>query len=304
MSKNESCPPPGIYHNVDFETYLTWDAISNSKLGLMAKSPAHYAAGFQGEPTKAMSLGSLAHCGILEPLAIAKRYTFCPKYSEHPDNVTANGERSFSASTKFVKSMEDQFRKLNHDKEIIAEADYLKMVGIAGTLSGCPIIRGLMSSGRPEVSIVFDEQSSGLRCKARADWLHVGKDSAVLLDLKTCADASEFERSIVRYGYHRQMAFYRRAVEVATGIRPAVFICAVETSAPFGHRVALVAPEAMVIGADEADELLARIADCSVAGEWPSYSHPDSWELPEWYRRSQPVELTIGDEILSVGGKS
>lgn len=302
MTKPIQPPPPGIYPNVPPEIYHAWNYVSNSRLNLMARSPAHYNVGFQGEPSLAMSLGTLVHNGILEPLEIAKRYVFMPDYSRDEENTTASGERSFSKATKYVRSKEEAFRAVNRGKEIIEESDYNRVVGISTALSKCEVMRGLMSVGKPEISIVFDDAETGLRCKARCDWLHVGKGGSVLLDLKTTADASEFERSILKYGYHRQMAFYRRAVELATGERPAVWIACVETSAPYGHRVAPLAPEALGCGETELDELMQRVAECQASDHWPGYGNPELWSLPEWYRRSQPVELNIGGEVLEVGG--
>jgi hypothetical protein len=304
MTKPTQPPGPGIYENVPPEIYFLWDAVSNSRLNLMARSPAHYNAGFQGEPTPAMSFGTLVHDGVLEPLSIIQRNVFEPDWSLDERNTTSDGARSFSSATKFVREQKAKFRELHRDKKIVSESDYNKMVGIATTLSNCEVMRGLMSAGKPEVSIVFDDPETGLRCKSRCDWLRVGKGGSVLLDLKTTADASEFERSILKYGYSRQLAFYRRAVELSTGERPAVWICAIETQSPFGHRVATLAAETLAIGEHELDELLQRVAECQASDTWPGYAHPDAWRLPEWYRRSQPVELQIGSEVLEVGGAS
>ncbi len=296
MSSNKP-PEPGIFPNVPFEEYLEWDCVSASRLKLAGRSMAHYQVGSNGEPTPSMNLRSLCHAGVLEPLAIAKRYCFMPDYSKHEGNVTAKGERSYSVSTKFVLEMQEQFKKLHFDKEIITEESYNKMIGIAGVLGSCPVMRALTSEGQPEVSIVWDDPGSRLRCRSRCDWLRVEQGRAVLLDLKTTADASEFERAIVRYGYHRQMAFYRRAVEVATGVTPEVRIVAIETAAPYGHKIAPMDPDALDLGALEVDRLLAQVALCNATNEWPSYDHPDAWKLPEWYtkRTAEPLELVLED---------
>ena len=183
---------PGVYHDIPFDEYLQWDAVSNSRLGLAKRSAAHFKQGFKSEPTPAMRLGSLVHCGVLEPLAIAKRYTFMPDYASHPENVTATGERSFSSATKFCKSMEKQFRTLHHDKEIVSEPEYDRMVGVAGSLSSSSVVPDLMSSGRPEVSIAWIDDESGLLCKMRADWLHTDGDQSIVIDVKTTVDGLQF----------------------------------------------------------------------------------------------------------------
>lgn len=290
-------PQPGFYPNIDFERYLEWDAVSSSRLRLASKSPAHYLVGFQGEPTRSMSLGTLCHAGVLEPLQIIQRFTFMPDYSKDSDNQTAGGERSFSKATKYVKEREELFRSVNREKTIIAEDDYNRMIGIATALSGCDRMRSIMKHGQSEVSLVWDDPETGLRCKARADWLHVAENRALLLDLKTCADAGEFHRSIVRYSYHQQMAHYARGVEILTGLVPEVWVCAIETTNPFGHKVAPMDPDTLELGLVEVDRLLSRVADCMSSGTWPNYEHPDAWRLPEWYTRrtSDPVELVMED---------
>lgn len=278
----KKCPEPGIHRGVPAEEYFAWDAVSNSRLSLMKRSPLHYRSGF-GDPTAQMRLGSLVHSGVLEPLSIAKRYVFMPDYSNHPDNVTSNGTRSFSSATTFVKQMQESFRKLNHDKEIVSEDDYNRMVGMAQALTSHQTSRRLFAEGEAEVSLVWDDSTTGLRCKARMDWLKPS-GSPLCVDLKTTMDGAEFERAIVRYGYHRQMAFYARGL-AALGIDAEPWICCIETKSPYGVRAARMDSEALACGSREASELLERVLECQQADQWPGYSDPEFWGLPEWYMR-------------------
>lgn len=295
---------PGIYFDVPFEEYLSWDFLSNSKLSLAKRSAAHYRQGFKAEPTPSMRLGSLVHCGALEPLAIAKRYTFMPNYAKHEGNCTANGERSYSSATKFVKSMEDQFRSLNHDKTIVSEDDYDKMIGIVSSLAGNELAKDLFRDGKPEVSIVWEDSATGLLCKMRADWLRsTNGNSGQVVDLKTTVDATEFGRAIARYGYHRQMAFYRRGINAVLGVDAEPWIIAVESSAPYGCRAAKLDATSLEIGESEVAELLAFVAECKALDSWPSYSNPESWSVPAWYlpkESFEDVELIVDGEVLNV----
>lgn len=270
-------PEPGIYYDITPDEYFSWDAVSNSRLSLLARSPLHYQHGFS-ESTPAMRLGSLVHSGVLEPLSIARRYIFMPDYANHPDNTTAGGDRSFSRATKFVKQMEDQFRRLHHDKEIVSEDDYNLMVGIATALFQNRTARALLRDGKAEVSIVWDDAQTGLRCKARADWLRDGE----MVDLKTTIDASSFEKAMARYAYHRQMAMYQRGL-AALGIEVDPWIIAVEKSPPYGCRVAPVDPYALAVGNNELDRLLSQLQQCQELQEWPGYEDPAVWSVPDWY---------------------
>jgi hypothetical protein len=288
------CPEPGVYENVAAEDYFAWSAVSNSKLSLLKRSPRHYQHGFS-EATPAMQLGSLVHSGVLEPLAIAKRYVFMPDYAKHPGNTTASGDRSFSSATKFVKQMEEQFRQMHFDKEIVTEEQYNTMVGMSTALADNDKAKHLLRDGRAEVSMVWDDPETGLRCKARADWLKPG----VMADLKTTMDAGQFERSIVKFGYHRQMAFYTRGL-MANGIDADPWIICVEKSAPFGCRCAPMDSEALRIGANEIDELLGLLVECQARDFWPGYQNPSVWSVPEWYSKSEQLELIVDGETVLI----
>lgn len=288
------CPDPGVYEDVPAEEYFAWDAVSNSKLNLLKRSPRHYQHGFN-EPTDAMLLGTLVHSGVLEPLSIAKRYVFMPEYAKHPENKTKSGDRSFASTTDFVKKMEESFRQLNFDKEIVTEAQYNVMVGMASALTENETAKHLFRDGKSEVCVVWNDEETGLRCKARADWLKPG----IMVDLKTTDDASKFERSIVTYGYHRQMAFYTRGL-AANGIEAEPWIVCVEKKAPFGCRCAPMDVEALRIGAAEIDELLSLLIECQTQNVWPGYQNPSAWSVPEWYTKHEQIELIVDGETLLI----
>lgn len=292
------CPEPGIYHNIPAEDYFAWEAVSNSKLSLMNRSPMHYKHGF-GEATTAMQLGSLVHSGVLEPLSIAQRYVFMPDYSNHPDNKTGKGDRSYSSATTFVRAMEESFRHLHHDKEIVSQTDYNMMIGMATALVSNQTARLLLREGVAEVCCVWIDSITGQTCKARIDWLD--KPGSRFCDLKTTQDAGDFERSIVRYGYHRQMAFYSRGLS-ANGIDATPWILCVDKSAPYGCRTAPMDALSITHGNTELDALLARVVECEQAGQWPGYDNPESWGCPAWYlKQAEPdVELIIGGESIFV----
>jgi hypothetical protein len=287
---------PGFYYDLPAEEYFAIDAVSNSRLSLLKRSPLHYKVGRFKEPTKALALGSLVHAGVLEPLAIARRYCFMPNYAKHPSNRTKNGERSFSSSTDFVRKMEADFLELNHDKQIVAEEEYARVCGVAISLSQSPQARGLFNGGQSEVSIVWDDKDTGVRCKARVDYL--SDKSPVFADLKTSADALDFEWTIGNLEYHRQMAFYKRGLDALRGDDYLPWIAVVETEIPYCNRVAPMSEEALRCGDKLVGELLTKLASHLDSDQWPGYESPAEWTLPERFRRSEPVELLIGGESL------
>jgi hypothetical protein len=273
-------PKTGL-HRVTDDEYFGWDAVSNSRLSLLNRSPAHFRQGFK-ESTPALRLGSLIHAGVLEWKQLIDRYVFMPDYSNHPDNKTAGGDRSFSKTTKFVKEREALFRDLHHDKEIVTQAEYDKLIGMSEAFALCPEAKELLTGGESEVAVVWDDPLTGMRCKAKIDYL---RDDA-FIDVKTTRDGQAFDRAIANYGYHRQAAFYQRGVAAVTGKRLPCYMMPIESSAPYCVRVAQMSEAAIAVGNGEVDALLLRLKDCYEKDEWLGYDSPSEWTLPDWYNRS------------------
>lgn len=287
--------PLGIHHNVDFETYLQWDAVSNSKLSLAARSAAHYKQGFGDETTPALRLGSLTHCGVLEPLQLSNRYVVEPAFASMPENVDKKGERSFSHATTFVKEARKQFADANSRKTVVSQAEYDKVVGIATSLHKENKVRELMSFGDAEVSLVWIDDETGLTCKCRVDWLQVTFSDVLVVDLKTCRDAMRFDYAIRDYGYHRQGAFYRRGISAVLGRLSRHWLISVEPEAPFCSRTAPVSERTLAYGDEAISKALRLVAECKKTGVWPGYPSPDEWDLPESAMYSADEELEFGE---------
>ena len=286
---------PGIYYDVPFSEYLQWDAVSNSKLGLAARSAAHYKHGFGDETTPALRLGSLTHCGVLEPLQLSNRYAVEPNFAGMAENVDKKGERSFSHATTFVKKSKEAFAAVNSRKTIVTQFEYDKVVGIATSLSKDAKVRSLMANGAAEVSIVWIDAATGLKCKARIDWLQVAPDWIRVVDLKTCRDAMRFENAINDYGYHRQGAFYRRGIKAVFGRDSDHWLIAVEPEAPYCNRTAPVSEMALSYGDEKIGALLELVAECKRSGVWPGYASPVEWDLPAWSMSRADEELEFGE---------
>ena len=59
-------PEPGLHPDIPFEEYVAWPLLSNSKLGLMAKSPAPFHhGGLEAKPQQ--TVGTARHTCIPAP---------------------------------------------------------------------------------------------------------------------------------------------------------------------------------------------------------------------------------------------
>ena len=107
----------------------------------------------------------------------------------------------------------------------------------------------------------------GVPCQVRLDWVHPHRG---IVDFKTCDDLTWFEADARRYGYHRQMAFYRAVLaEALGGAHVPVCLVAVEKKEPFRCGVWRVSDDTLAIAQRENEAAIRRLAACRRDDLWP-----------------------------------
>ena len=278
--------PMGLVRGMPAEQYHADPGVSNSMLSSFVKSPAHCFALHldpdrpPNEPTDAMSAGTLAHVAVLEPEALASRYVV------RPDGM--------SFSSKDGKAWRDA---QPDDVSIISQEQLDTAQAQRAAVMRVEVLRRIFGSGVAEASLFWTDEATGLRCRARPDWLHwVSPGKVIALDLKTIRDltAESVERAITFYGYHRQRAHYVNGLR-ACGLEVEDFGFAfVSGSYPFLAAPYLLDDETCEQGQDEVADLLARFAECKKANHWPAFG--DGFQLTgllKWARRSQEVDVSF-----------
>jgi len=291
-------PEPGIHENIPFAEYCAWPYVNNSSLAALRRSPAHYKAAMenQREPTEAMLFGTLAHAGKLEPLSIPQNYIVMPRF-EGEIRRDDGSEYSNVKASKAYKEKVEEFHSVNTGKEIVSQDMFDNLIALCDSLSRNELsAKWLRCDGPAEVSLVWDDPITGLRCKARCDKLDW--KAKRITDLKTTRDCMDFCRSLGKYGYARQAAFYRDGLGVLTGDEYEFCIVAVEKEPPFGVMSAPMSEDTLVAGHIEYRKALNAIYECGQSQEWPGYSDPPAWELPHYMRPD--LTLTVNGEITNI----
>lgn len=263
--------PPEIYHATH--------AISKSGMDKLRQAPAKFKAWMDGaaeEETEALLFGSVFHCLALEPGEFGKRYAV----------------KQFNGSTKAGK--EEAATAKAAGLELVSARIYGAALAMAESVWNHPLIGQIMTAvdKRTETSIYWSETVDGteIPCKARLDMLAtVPGFGLVAVDLKSTDDASPegLSRSVLKWGYHRQAVWYRRALR-AVGMDSSVFVLvAVEKAAPHLVTAANVSEAAQQVGLEEIKNALGTYATCAESGLWPGYaSEIIDLDLPEWaYKR-------------------
>lgn len=255
--------------NADYHAH---PAISKSGLDKIAKSPAHYKAAREAEHegSDALVFGSAFHDYILLPATFQTAYTVLP-----PD---------FNGRTKEGKAM---LESIHQSGQTVLKAEWLTAIeGMAAAIAAHPKASALLQGGRAEQSIFWTDEDSGIDCRCRPDYLHPG---GIIVDLKSTTDASpeEFARSVAKYRYHVQDAFYSEGYYQATGQWPRGFVfIAVEKTAPYAVACYSLDDDAKAYGHELFRRDLETLLEAEKSQEWTAYSQEiETLSLPAWAYR-------------------
>lgn len=261
------------------QQYRAAAGVSKSDLDWICppRTPAHFRARKDGiiadEETPARRMGSLVHRAILEP------HTLADAIAEKPDGL--------SLATK-----EGRAWKESHADRVILSADEAGAMRAMSRAVWNHPMAGRLLTGAAMEQCLFATDSHGTIRKGRLDVLPPRGN--VIADIKTCAsaDRDEFERSVGKYRYHVQAAYYLDLCNlVGREFENFAFTC-VEKSAPFCVAVYALEKEAIDAGRDEYRRDLALVRHCEAEGHWPGFGDGiGSIGLPAWLQKQVEAAL-------------
>ena len=274
----------GLRYGLPNDDYHAGEGISKSHLDAIARSPAHYFAKYLDEnrqpnnPTPAMLAGTLAHCAILEPEAFHERYVMAP---EGIDRRTKAGKEAWEA-----------FQAIAEGREVITQEQFVRAFAQRDSVMRLPDVAALFENSASEVSAYWNDDVTGELCKCRPDLVHTCADGGVILvDVKTTTDASlrEFSRSIAKWRYHVQAAWYIDGYQKAADVQVHGFMfVAVESEAPHAACAYMLDDASLDLGREIYRRDLNKLAGCRQYNEWPGYSNEiEVISLPAWYIKQE-----------------
>lgn len=163
---------------------------------------------------------------------------------------------------------------------------------MADAMRAEPLARPLLDpdQGATELSLFWRER--GAWGRARPDRVvRLSSGRTAIVDYKSAVSAApaDVEKSIAKFGYHIQGAFYRAAAQALgiCGMDDSVFLLIVqEKEPPFLTTVVEPDHTAMRMGAIRVRQAFDRYAECVRDDRWPGYSEDVVIaELPPWETR-------------------
>ena len=242
-----------LTHN---DYYQSTEYISNSMLNnLSGRSPEYFRFAMDNpQPsTAAMKFGSALHVNVLQPEEFNKNYAVSPKFDKR---------------TKIGKADYAEFQKKNFFKTIITEAEFEMIEQMTMKLMKDSTIKTLLSGGEKEKIITWHNEAHNVNCKGMLDCYKKGPN--IIVDLKTTQDASYngFRRSIMKYKYHKQAAFYMDAIGADE-----FYIIAIEKSPPFNMNVIQIGEDLIEDGRYMYNQELEIYNYCTKHDYWPGQGY-------------------------------
>lgn len=195
--------------------------------------------------------------------------------------LNANGKQ-----VRLWSDIKAEWEKVNEHRTILNPEQWKTIHAMRDALMAHPAANALLTGipGKAEKSVYWIDATTGVLCRCRPDWW---RDDNLIVDLKTTEDASPegFARSIAKFRYDVQDAFYTDGVQQATGKRPKAFVfIAVEKKPPYGVGVYVLDAETKDLGRAQYQHDLRVYAGCLRTGEWPGYGDKiQTISLPAWH---------------------
>lgn len=254
--------------------------ISNSMLSVLKRSPLEFKERFidktwEKEDSKALRIGTMVHCLVLEHAEFDNRYIVAEKH----DKRTKEGKAAAEAY-----ELKANGREIINSDEMLTAYECAKSIMAHGEIA--TLLSTLPSDAMTEERIDFE--MFGVQCKCKPDLLIPSK--GLILDIKTTQDASpvEFARSVAKFGYARQCAFYSEAARQKYGCDFRFILCVASTSKPYEKACYELSGQSVDTGMSEISVLLSDYQRRKESNDWeaPWSKGIVSLDLPKYYSSS------------------
>lgn len=257
--------------------YHSRRAASSTRIKEMLRSPAHLKfMDENGKTADALTVGEAFHSLVLEPTEFKEQFAVAPKV----DRRTKDGREAWQ-----------MFMDANPGVTILTEDQYLSVTGMAKAVMNHPMANELiMSRTETEVSLFWHQL--GMPCKARIDAYSL--DQRCIIDLKSTDDASidGFSRSVAKFKYHVQAAWYIDAARAAGFDVETIVFVAAEKTGPYGVACYRLDDQAIEEGRIQIAKALPLLANCEALNLWPGYDAGiQTISLPRWSVKGEEVSL-------------
>lgn len=258
-------PAPGIYYDIPASEYHQWEAISSTLLKKYAANPSTARTPYV--PGDDANVGSGIHAYSLQGHEGLNAECFFLPESCGGKSAKAIAEREMYAASNPGKALLPAYYGSPAPGLPIMKV----LEGVDESLFAHPKISTVMENSRKEVSLVWIDPGSGMKCKARLDiW-----DGSIIWDLKKVRKIGglkwEMDSGLM---YRIQAAHYLNGAE-ACGLKPVAFgFIACEAFPPFEVRPFYSDPDKTELAQFEVKRLIGLVKQSMENDYWPNFPPP------------------------------
>ncbi len=159
----------------------------------------------------------------------------------------------------------------------------------------------LFERGHAEVALYHTDPLTGVRLRARTDWMTTRDDRLTIVDYKTAANANRdiWMRKAYDLGYHIQFAWYVTLVKrIKWSDNPAFLFVVQEKTPPYPVSVIEMDADAYRLGCKRMNEAIEIYRQCTATDTWPGYGDGiQTGSLPPWaFNDDAPTIQDLIDE--------
>lgn len=238
------------------------------------------------EDTPALALGRAIHCQLLEP-AMWANYCKLPHFGDMRSSKNRDARDAWLADGP-------------PGRVVLDADDYDLAVRCADAIREHPEAMKLIVGGRREETVLWTDESTGLKCKARLDNIRPND----LSDIKSTRKESPggFLRDASKFLYHGQLAWYH-AGAIAAGVLPPdaerPSVVAVQTVEPFDVMPFRMTQAALDAGTRLWKSLIKRYTECQTAEWWPGVAPQVlDYDVMPWAAGADPYEEQEDEEAF------
>ena len=256
------------------QEYNKAPGIRRSLLWEIRRSPAHLKWRMENPPeaTPALIFGQALHAALLTPEDYGRQFAVMP----NADRRTKAGREAWDAAAAEAQG-----------RTQIAFDWAEQIADMVQAVRGNPMAARLLD-GPHETSYFWADTLTGEACKCRTDAESDIGDMHLIVDVKSCQDASTdaFIQDALHYGYDVQAAMYTDGYKAVTGREATFVFIAVEKNPPYAVNILQADTLFMQHGQDRYRHLLGLYHECRQRNQWPGYTGFDgdiaSLGLPAW----------------------
>ncbi|MHA0335792.1 PD-(D/E)XK nuclease-like domain-containing protein [Sphingomonas aquatilis] len=295
---------PGAYPDISNEDYHGREicpspSISSTGLkklvggAFQAKgcTPRHYWEGSPLNPnrkpqeqTDALRLGSAFHDALLLP----ERWQDRNCYHVTPEGFSRAKSKAMAGEIADADAAEAA------GCTIVSAEERDQIDAMVKAMRDHPTCDALLSDGRPEVTLAWQDAETGVWLRCRPDWLRDNLSCGI--NVKTATDASHagFQADVTKYRYFMSAALELDGIEAVMGKRPPLYVHPVVEKPGKGGQPGDYLPVALWTLSDEDLEYgralnrraIRTFADCLSADRWSGYAdEPAVCGVSGWARR-------------------